>query len=236
MARPDDIDDPRRGLLIAMLAAGLFGAAPWPARAAIFGQVPKQMPPGRSIYDLSGQVMVNGKAAGPGTIIGPNDVVETMARSRAVFVVGKDAFLLRDRSRLELSGTRVLVNTLRLLSGKLLSVFGRSEHRLDTATATIGIRGTGLYVEADPELTYACTCYGVTNIAATADSSAAETIDSQHHDAPRYIAAGGGRLIQPAPFKNHSDEELWLIEALVGRTPSFGFRGGDYDRLRRDAY
>lgn len=59
-----------------------------------------------------------------------------------------------------------------------------------------------------------------------------ETIRSLHHDAPRYILADGnaGKLITPAPMKNHDDEELMLVEALVGRTPPFSsvmnYRGG----------
>ena len=53
---------------------------------------------------------------------------------------------------------------LRLLTGSLLSVFGeRGANQalsVNTSTATIGIRGTGIYMEAEPDLTYLCTCYG----------------------------------------------------------------------------
>ena len=107
-----------------------------------------------------------------------------------IFVVGKDAFILRSNGQLTLSPNDIsepesnvksaLVNSLRLVTGKLLSVFGKSRHSISTPTATIGIRGTGVYVEADPEESYVCTCYGTTVISAINDQASVETISSQH--------------------------------------------------------
>ena len=45
-----------------------------------------------------------------------------------------------------------------MLTGKLLSGFATGRKRMVTTTAAIGIPGTGLYVEADPENAYICTC------------------------------------------------------------------------------
>jgi hypothetical protein len=58
-----------------------------------------------------------------------------------------------------------------------------------------------------------------------------------HHDKPLYILAdpkATGNNIRRAPFKNHTDQELMLIETLVGRTPPFVFPGQDYDAPRRE--
>ena len=59
-------------------------------------------------------------------------------------------------------------------------------------------------------------------------------ITSKHHDAARYIFADsqGGQIITEAPMKNHEDEELMLIEALVGRTTPFSSLMG-YSDLRK---
>jgi len=56
------------------------------------------------------------------------------------------------------------------------------------------------------------------------------------HDRPLYILGQGpaGRTIRDAPFINHTDQELMLIEALVGRTPPFVFPKDDYTGPRRD--
>ncbi len=135
------------------------------------------------------------------------------------------------------TATDTLVNVLRLVTGKVLAVFGpNNPQRLITITATIGIRGTGVYAEADPEQTYFCTCYGITDINANSDPNSRKTVASKHHDEPVYILAApkGGKTIRKAPFINHTDQELMLIEALVGRSPPFVFPAEDYAGPRKD--
>lgn len=233
----DKYENSRRDFLLQLLASGVYAGSglllPRQVWAEKLGQLPGKLREGRSIYDMQGQVKVNGVIATEETHISANDKIETGNRSYVIFVVGKDAFILRSNSQLTLSSSdetettsnikSALVNSLRLVTGKLLSVFGKSRHRIITPTATIGIRGTGVYVEADPEESYVCTCYGTTILNANNDQSSIETITSQHHDAPRYIMASGsrGQLIKPAPFKNHDDVELLLIEELVGRELPF---------------
>ena len=84
-------------------------------------------------------------------------------------------------------------------------------------------------------MTYVCTCYGTTDIATADDPKISEGVVSEHHDAPRYVLAkpDKGRRIVPAPFRNHSDLELMLIESLVGRTPPFSLFDESYGSPRR---
>lgn len=216
--RPDDRIDSRRR---ALLRSGVFllGAAP-----ALAWDVPAPLRPGQSIYRLQGDVLVNGQSAGPDTPIAANDRLQTGPDSQVVFAVGRDAFLLREHSDLQLSSAGELaVHGLRLLTGALLSVFGQRRHEIQTLHATIGIRGTGVYVEAEAERSYVCTCYGRVRISAADEPQQYEDIVSRHHDAPRYIAGDGAQRIQPAPMIHHTDAELALIEALVGRSPPFSF-------------
>ena len=211
----------------AALVAGITGGSVLPALVHALGKIPEQLIPGKSIYDMRGSVFVDGRLANEDTYISANALVATGSRSYVVFVIGTDAHILRENSRVKFSGTDSFEESLRLATGKLLSVFGARTggqiHQVQTSTATIGIRGTGLYVESEPELSYACTCYGHVNISASSDPSVSETVIAQHHDAPRYIGkeTDGGKLITPAPMKNHTDEELMLIENLVGRKPAF---------------
>jgi len=230
----------RRAFLVRALAAGLFAAGGlWSgnrfASAQVLGRVPRPLAKGQSIYDVTGPVMINGKLITRDARIGPNDTVETGKGARAIFVVGSDAFLLRADSRLEMKGSDTFVNVLRLITGALLSVYGGGPRTVTGPNAVLGIRGTGLYVEAEPDLTYVCTCYGETDIAAADDPTVTETIVSVHHDAPRYVLAKPekGRRIVPAPFKNHDDLELMLIESLVGRTPPFALFDESYGTPRR---
>ncbi|GAA3928762.1 hypothetical protein [Litoribacillus peritrichatus] len=204
-----------------------------------FGNIPEELPPDQSIYEMSGEVYVDGQLATQSTFITAQSLVETGSNSHIIFVVGKDAHILRENSSLQLKGaSKTLESGLRLISGKLLSVLGKRKsgesHQLETTTATIGIRGTGIYTESAPDVSYVCTCYGLVDIVANNDQQSTETIESKHHDAPRYILADGseGKLITAAPFKNHTDEELSLIEAITGRTPPFSSSMG-YSSPRR---
>ncbi len=208
-------DDCRRDFLLRTLALGAFAVSPT-ARAETAGDAAK------SIHSLKGELRVNGRAATAATRIGGKDVVQTGADSQVIFVVGKDAFILRPKSELHLSGDKFLVKGLRLVSGALLSAFGKGPHDIITPTATIGIRGTGIYVEAQADRSYVCNCYGTTVIAAAADPAAAETVVSKHHNA-RYVTADG--KLRTAPFLRHDDDELMLIESLLGRTPPFAAPG-----------
>ncbi|MCW5624611.1 MAG: hypothetical protein KIT73_07860 [Burkholderiales bacterium] len=231
---PDEI---RRQWLVRALAAGLLAGGMPRAGAQVGGQVPKPLPAGRSIYEVKGNVLVNGERATVGTRIAANDVIEVSSGGKLIFVVGTDAFILREKSRLQMTGTDGVVNLLRLTTGALLSVFGRTPKpkQLQGMTATIGIRGTGLYLEAEPDRTYVCTCYGRVDIAASDDPAINETITATHHDDPRYVFGPDARdkRIVPAPFKNHDDLELMLIEALVGRKPPFSLFDEGYGGPRR---
>lgn len=210
----------RRNFLLRLLAAGAF------ASTANLRAAEQNTAPARSIHLLEGTVHVNGIKATKDTQITSNDTIKTAKNGRIVFTVGHDAFILRNNSELTLSSTDLLVGALRLLTGKMLAVFGKSKHQISTTTAVLGIRGTGVYVEASPELTYFCTCYGVTEIKGIHDANFVETVNSKHHDAPKYITLNGE--IKPAPFINHTDEELMLIESLVGRTTPFAAFDDDY--------
>lgn len=180
---------------------------------------------------VKGEVLINGRPAKLGAALKPGDSVATAPGSSAVFVVGRDAFLIREKSELLTAGGKALTGSLRLVTGKLLSVFGRGARRIATPTATIGIRGTGIYIEAEAERTYVCTCYGLVDLQASNMPEARETVNTTHHDAPRYIYAHGEmpiRMIEVAPVINHTDAELIMLEALVGRKPPFVGSGREY--------
>ena len=244
MNRFDTVEDPRRRRLIEAFTAGLLSAGlPWgnAAGQSIFGNRPAKLPAGQSIYRIVGSATVNGAAANLQTVVRPGDTVATGKDSEIVFVVGEHSMILRNESRLVIEGERsgaasLLLAAMRLVTGKLLSVSRNSRTRIVTPTATIGIRGTGWYAEADPEQTYFCTCYGVTEIGANNDPESRDEVIAKHHDRPLYILgkAAAGKSIRNAPFINHTDQELMLIETLVGRTPPFVFPKDDYSGPRRE--
>ena len=228
-------DCKRRDYLRRMLSCGALGLIPYSlANAGWFSSSPEKLAAEKSIYSLQGVALVNGQPATVNTRIRPGDRVQTRADSELIFVVGADSFVMRSNSDLEIAGSNFFIDSLRILSGQLLSVFAKRKEgqvlRLLAPTATIGIRGTGVYLEAEPDLTYVCTCYGQVELASTDNPDDAELITTKNHDAPRYISSkpSKGSSIRLAPVINHSDAELKLLEAIVGRKVPQGFGKSSY--------
>ncbi|CUW37605.1 conserved exported protein of unknown function [Magnetospirillum sp. XM-1] len=202
----------RRRLLTGMAALAAFGSLR-PASA--------MTPKGGSLRRSDGAVLINGKPAQTGGAIAAGDTVAAGPGSQAVFTLGDDAFLLRADGAVTVSdgpeGRRI-----DLESGRLLSVFGPKVITLKTPHANVGIRGTAAYLEARPAATDICVCYGHAMLSPDAAPDKAEEVRTRHHDAPRRIFGPGRQpAIEPFMVTNHTDEELVMLEALVGRVPPF---------------
>lgn len=241
----NDLDDSRRRFLLQALSSGLLvGGLGWQPEAWA-DDTPSPLPTSRSVFRVDGDVTVNGRRATTDTLIQAGDHVRVGKDGRLVAAVGDTALLMRANSSVRIGGLRLLVRSLRA-TGAILGVFGRRDAanalQIHTPTATIGIRGTGVYLEADVDKSYICTCYGKVDIGASHNPKERETITTRHHDAPRWVHAKpqDGKRITPAGFLNHSDEELMMLESLVGRTvpfqPSSGGYGDGYERPRREDY
>ncbi len=243
MKRFEEIDDPRRRTLIQLLTFGAFLPQSIHALAAsVFGDRPSKLPEGQSIFRIDGTASVNGVPANLQTPIKLGDTLQTGPKSELVFVSGGHSMIMRGDSRLIIegkpaaaSGSSAILSGLRMLSGKLLAVSRDSRYTVSTTTATMGIRGTGFYMEAEPDRTYFCTCYGQTEVSSIKDPDSREIITAKQHDRPVYILANepSGKNIRNAPFVNHTDQELILIETLVGRSPPFNFPKDIYNAPRR---
>lgn len=235
---------PRRQFL-QYLSAGLFAAMLPAGKLLAAGFTPpSQLPAGHSVFRVSGRAWVNGNRVDADTRIGPNDTVKTSHDGELVFAVGTHAMLLRGGSHLVMqaedksTGESPVIGLLRLLSGKLLSASRNKGMTITTPTVTLGIRGTGVYLEAEPDRTFYCTCYGDVDVTANHDPESKDSVHATHHDRPLIIfnqalpgksirSALDPEFVKPghAPKLKHSDEELMLLEALVGRTPPFEPRG-----------
>jgi hypothetical protein len=171
---------------------------------------------------VRGTVTVNGVSAREGALVLPGDTVVTGPGAEALYVIGQDAFLQREATTISF-GTDAARNFMRVLSGRLLSVFGRGEKQLNVSTATIGIRGTACYIEEEASRTYFCLCYGEAEVIPAAAPKQRETIRTKHHDHPIYIHSDPAMATSmvPANVINHGDAELEMLENLVGRWPPF---------------
>ena len=231
-----ELDDScRREYLLKIMSWGALGLLPYSlVNAGWFWSSPEKIAEDKSIYSLDGVALVNGKPATLNTRIRAGDRVQTRADSELIFVVGADSFIMRSNSDMQIEGSNFFIDSLRILSGQLLSVFAKRKAgqvlKMLAPTATIGIRGTGIYMEVEPDLTYLCTCYGQVEVTARDDPSDKELITTKNHDAPRYISSkpSKGTSIRSAPVINHSNSELKLLEAIVGRKVPRGFGKNSY--------
>ena len=202
----------RRKFLIATAVLPLVAIIPLQASAA-----------SSVVHELQGTVTVNKKALTLTSIIHSGDEIIVSPDGKLVFSMGEDAFLVRGGSILQVYSeeNNVLMSALRLVTGAMLGVYGKrkSTTRIYTATATIGIRGTAVYVAVTPEKLYTCTCYGHTDLIVGFDKA---DVIATHHNA-HIVTTGKNGNAQMKAFEvlDHNDDELRMLEALVGRKPIF---------------
>lgn len=203
-----------KGMLLAAGGLGLQGVI---RQVLAAGGLPHK----EGVVRLQGSLRVNGKVLRQGDSVTLPARLETGKGSQAVIVIGRDAFLVHENTRVEMGQDAAGLRFLRMLAGRMLSVFAAGEKRVSTPTAVIGIRGTGMYLDVMPEQTYFCLCYGEADLQSVMDSRQSEYIRTTHHDSPRMIFSTGTEMIATERVKDHSDDELIMLEALVGRIPPF---------------
>jgi hypothetical protein len=173
------------------------------------------------IRSLKGTVRINGNAAKEGQLVLTGDTIATGKASEVVYVMGNNAYLMREDSQVQFTSEGITA-VLRVVTGKVLAVFGPGSKRIVMPTMTAGIRGTACYIEATDTQTYFCLCYGAADLTPTADPSQARTVVTTYHDSPFYMGKDtAAPLLTAAPVINHRDYELTMLEALVGRQPPF---------------
>lgn len=170
---------------------------------------------------MAGDVYVNGRRVGANVTIRPGDRILTGSDSSLIFVLGRDAYEVRQMTSLALDSDKesALITGLRIVSGALLAAFAPGRRTIRTGLVTAGIPGTAVYIETNPVPSCFCTCYGVVDLDAAADGSR-RTINTRNH-AAHYAYARGSRegALLEAPFINHTNAELAILEKLAGRPP-----------------
>jgi hypothetical protein len=175
------------------------------------------------IHEIEGDVFINQIKINSTSKIRNGDEIVVSKNGKLVFIMGEDAFLVRGGSTLQVyseEGSKV-ISALRLVGGAMLGIFGKRKTttRIFTATATIGIRGTAVYVAVSPDKLYTCTCYGHTDLIVGLERE--EVLATQHN---AHVVTTNSRVSsQMKAFEviDHNDDELRMLEALVDRKPLF---------------
>lgn len=174
-----------------------------------------------NIVELRGDALLNGVPLRRDQTIQTGDRVQTGPDGYLVFAVNNAAFHLRQNSdvTIERGDSINAVSVLRMLTGAVVSVWGRgSTRQVFTPTLTAGIRGTGLYTEVRPEQnlrTYFCNCYGTIDLFAGNERTQSQAVYHQSFWAEP--ESRDGRRLTPAGAINHTDEEVEFLAALLGQ-------------------
>ena len=201
-------------------------AASWVALGGAGAAVAQQR---SNVVQLSGDALLNGRRLDPQQTIMTGDQIRTGPNSSVMFVVGNSAFQVRQNSimSVERGATLNTVSLLRLITGAVVSVWGKGSNRaIVMPTLTAGIRGTGVYSEVFPDQgnrSYFCNCYGTVDVESNGAKLVSESVyhqsfwgEADPKDGPRLI---------PAKAINHTDEELEFLARLVGQRTTWQIMG-----------
>ena len=204
----------------------LQAAAAW---TALGGAATVQAQSRSNVVQLMGDATLNGGRLLPGQTIQTGDQIATGPNSTLIFTIGTSAFHVRQNSFLsvERGATLTAVSMLRMLTGAVVSVWGRgSTRRIITPTLTAGIRGTGVYTEIFANQggrSYFCNCYGTVDVNAGQDSINSRA--DYHQAFWGEVSPKEGRSLTPAKAINHTDEELEYLARLVEQRTAWQILG-----------
>jgi len=217
----------------------LQAAAAW----TTLGGMAAALAQGRSnVVALNGDVLLNGTRLRPDQAVQPGDTISTGPGTRLTFVIGSDAFHVRQNSQLQLEAgsSPSVVGLLRLVTGGVVSVWGKGpERKIITGTLTAGIRGTGVYTEVPADQdgrSYLCNCYGLISLMTGTEQT--ESRSEYHQAFWAEPAPRNGRSLTPAPAVNHTDEELEYLAQLVDQRTAWQIAGrkGSKDSSSPEGY
>jgi hypothetical protein len=204
----------------------LKAAAAWTATGGFGAAVAQQR---SNIVELQGDAMVNGRRLTAQQTVQTGDEVQTGPGSTLIFVIGNSAFQVRQNSMVavERGGTLFSVSVLRMITGAIVSVWGKGTSRqIVTPTITAGIRGTGVYTEIFADQGgrgYFCNCYGTVVLNAGQDELVSRS--SYHQSFWGEVEPKAGRTLTPAKAINHTDEELEFLARLVDQRTAWDIAG-----------
>lgn len=182
-----------------------------------------------NVVHVVGDTLVNGSRLVPKQVIQTGDTVATGPQSSLIFVIGNAAFHVRQNTYMtvERGNSLTVVSLLRLLTGAVVSVWGKGSSRsIVTPTITAGIRGTGVYTEVFPQQdnrSYFCNCYGTVDLQSGFDRTVSQS--SYHQAFWGEPTARDGRTLTPAKAINHTDEELEYLARLLGQRTAWEIAG-----------
>jgi len=178
------------------------------------------------IHQLLGQVWVNGEPAMTQTAIHFGDKILTGAGSSVTIILDENVYRLGPRALFTLPRIDAR-GVMRLFYGAVLAVFRHQSNKtIYTPTSVLGVRGTGLYLDAGYRQTYLCLCYGDVDFADSENPGNSVAIHADYHQAVIFDHASR-KIRRGNSIDGHADANLFELEALAERTPPASFLSGN---------
>jgi FecR protein len=175
-----------------------------------------------SIDYLEGDVFINGTRADFGSKVKDGDLINTGINSSCEIIFGQgNIFHLEQETIIEIKWTD---NRISIKKGALGAVFSKLKNvlpkgeilKLDSPSATAGVRGTSFYIRVEDEKnTYICTCNGSLELSAGNKSIQTNT---QYHKAYRFTTEGSVSTVLSAGLLYHQDEDMDKLASKIGTT------------------
>lgn len=180
--------------------------------------LPAQTLAGTGIHKLQGDVFINNRRASTESRIRAGNRIVVAHDGELTFSIGQDAFLLKGGTAVELVGGTTL-SSLRLLTGSVLASLGtRSKpFNLVSSMAIVAVRGGAVYLSAEPHRLYTWTRYGQSELRFGRQRQAVSASDTAYE----IVRDSAGVSMQSMQVHEQMDDELRMLESLVGRTPAF---------------
>jgi len=128
---------------------------------------------------LSGEFFINGNLTSKSFENLENNTIETK-KSKTIIKVQDDFYLIRPNTELQFKKNRLK----NIIKGSVHAVFkkNKDELQIKMPQGTIGIRGTSIFIDTEPEKdrSYFCNCYGVTDLYGK-DGKLVKSITSKGH-------------------------------------------------------
>lgn len=176
-----------------------------------------------AIIKFEGDVILNGKKVYIGSTVRQGDIIETKTGSQVVVSLNDDIFQIRENSFFELPSKNENKSGGKLLAGSILASFtpGKPKNLQVENKGTIGIRGTGIYLEIEKEHTQFCLCYGKAEIHQKNNKLIIETDTKFHKD---FLILNDGNVKPTEPLErklNHTSRQNIDLENFAGRSSPF---------------
>jgi hypothetical protein len=180
------------------------------------------------VQSIKGKVQVNKKDVSAGANLMPGDTVSTAENSSAVLLFGGDSYLLKQSTTFVLPNENLQDNSSSLVGGAVLASFlpGKPKRMQINQKSNLVVRGTGVYIGIEPEVTEFCLCYGEVDLYSEKSNVRINTDSKFHKD---FVILNDGE-IRPAFWYErrltHTSRQNIELEKIAGRSSPFdgGYR------------